>query len=126
MEATQPKLNQAHIDYIQKTFSNNFKFRVSLFNILPMGWLSGMKVTHLDETSCSVSVPYKRWNKNPFKSTFWAVLGMAAEMSSGALLVMFTQKTKTFHSNARCRLRRHIFQKSNRCHHFYLQRWFEN
>lgn len=94
MEATQPKLNQAHIDYIQKTFSNNFKFRVSLFNILPMGWLSGMKVTHLDEASCSVSVPYKRWNKNPFKSTFWAVLGMAAEMSSGALLVMFTQKQK--------------------------------
>ncbi len=88
------KLNPAGIEFIKKNFSNSFKFRMAMFKMLPMGWLSGMKVTHLDEQKCSVSVPYKRWNKNPFKSTFWAVLGMAAEMSSGALLVMFTHKQK--------------------------------
>ena len=57
-----------------------------------MGWLSGMKVKELDEQKCVITVPYKRWNKNPFKSTFWAVLGMAAEMSSGAILTMYTYK----------------------------------
>lgn len=88
------ELNPQHIQYIQKSFKNKSKFRMALFNILPMGWLSGMRITELNEELCSVSVPYKRWNKNPFRSTFWAVLGMAAEMSSGALLVMYTNKQK--------------------------------
>ena len=86
--------NQTQIDYIQNNFINNFKFRLNLFKILPMGFLSGMKISELTEEKCSVTVPYKRKNKNPFKSTFWAVLGMAAEMSSGALLIMFTHKQK--------------------------------
>jgi len=59
-----------------------------------MGFLSGMKISKLTEDKCSVTVPYKRKNKNPFRSTFWAVLGMAAEMSSGALLIMYTHKQK--------------------------------
>lgn len=88
------ELNPEHIHYIQKSFKNKLKFRMALFNILPMGWLSGMRITELNEELCSVTVPYKRWNKNPFRSTFWAVLGMAAEMSSGALLVMYTNKQK--------------------------------
>lgn len=88
------ELNSEHIQYIQKNFTNNFKFRLAMFNMLPMGWLSGMRVTELNDQKCSVTVPYKRWNKNPFRSTFWAVLGMAAEMSSGALLVMYTHKQK--------------------------------
>ena len=86
--------NKTQIEYIQKNFTNNLKFRFNLFKILPMGFLSGMKVKELTEEKCSVTVPYKRKNKNPFQSTFWAVLGMAAEMSSGALLIMFTHKQK--------------------------------
>ncbi len=87
-------LKQEGIDYIKKNFGSKTRFRIAMFKMLPMGWLSGMTITHLDEEKCTVAVPYKRWNKNPFKSTFWAVLGMAAEMSSGALLVMFTHKQK--------------------------------
>ncbi len=87
-------LNPEHIQYIQKSFSSSFKFRMAMFNMLPMGWLSGMRIKELNNERCVVTVPYKRWNKNPFRSTFWAVLGMAAEMSSGALLVMYTHKQK--------------------------------
>lgn len=65
-----------------------------LFKLLPMGFLSGMKIVELNEEKCSVSVPFKRLNQNPFKSTFWAVLGMAAEMSSGALMILYTHKQK--------------------------------
>ena len=86
------QFDQSQIEFIKKSFTNNFKFRFSLFKILPMGFLSGMKISELTEEKCSVTVPYKRKNKNPFQSTFWAVLGMAAEMSSGALLIMFTHK----------------------------------
>lgn len=88
------EFDRKQIDFIQKNFTNNFKFRATLFKILPMGFLSGMRVTELTDEKCSVSVPYKRKNKNPFKSTFWAVLGMAAEMSSGALVTMYTFKQK--------------------------------
>jgi hypothetical protein len=85
-------LDQKKIEFIQNNFKNSLKFRLTLYKILPMGWLSGMKIKELDEQKCVITVPYKRWNKNPFKSTFWAVLGMAAEMSSGAILTMYTYK----------------------------------
>jgi len=88
------EFDQSQKNFIQKNFTNNFKFRLTLFKILPMGYLSGMKVIELTEEKCAVTVPYKRKNKNPFQSTFWAVLGMAAEMSSGALLTMYTYKQK--------------------------------
>ena len=88
------QFDHSQIDFIKKSFTNNFKFRFSLFKILPMGFLSGMKISELTEDKCAVTVPYKRKNKNPFQSTFWAVLGMAAEMSSGALLIMYTHKQR--------------------------------
>ncbi len=88
------QLNQQNLDFIKKNFTNSLKFRLLLFKILPMGYLSGMRVTELTEEICSVTVPYKRRNKNPFQSTFWAVLGMAAEMSSGALMTLYTYKQK--------------------------------
>lgn len=86
------EFNQESIEFIRKNFSNKFKFRMLLKKILPMGYLSKMYVTELTEERCAVSVPYTRRNKNPFKSTFWAVQGMAAEMSSGALLTLYTHK----------------------------------
>lgn len=61
---------------------------------LPMGFLSGMRIIELNENQCSVSLKYKWLNKNPFRSAFWAVMGMAAEMTSGALLVRYTHKQK--------------------------------
>ena len=45
------------------------------------------KVKEIDENTCSVSVKHKWINQNPFKSMYWAVQGMAAELSTGALLM---------------------------------------
>jgi len=59
-----------------------------------MGFLSGMRIKKLNEDQCIVSVPFKWINKNPFKSTFWAVLGMAGEMSTAALILQYTYKHK--------------------------------
>ncbi|PIE02561.1 MAG: thioesterase [Acidobacteria bacterium] len=88
------QLNPKWIGSMQKNFTTTWKFRLILCRILPMGFLSGMKVRQLDEERCVVTVPYRWINKNPFRSTFWAVLGMAAEMSSGALLAMYTFRQK--------------------------------
>ena len=83
-----------NINRIRKLAVKSFYFRSYLFWNLPMGFLSGMKIKKLDEDQCIVSVPFKWLNKNPFKSTFWAVLGMAGEMSTAALILQYTYKQK--------------------------------
>ncbi|MBK9327920.1 MAG: DUF4442 domain-containing protein [Sphingobacteriales bacterium] len=67
-------------------------FKVGMLKVLPMGTIAGLKITELDEQQCKVTVPYKYINKNPFNTTYWAVLGMAAEMASGAMVQMYTHK----------------------------------
>src|SRR3954462_11364506 len=69
-------------------------FKMGLMKFLPMGVIAGLKITELDERQCKVTVPYKYINKNPFNTTYWAVLGMAAEMASGALVQMYTHKSE--------------------------------
>jgi len=59
-----------------------------------MVFLSGIRIKKLDDEQCIVSVPFKWINKNPFKSTFWAVLGMAGEMSTAALILQYTYNQK--------------------------------
>jgi hypothetical protein len=72
----------------------SFYFRIYLIWNIPMVFLSGIRVKKLNEHQCIVTVPFKWINKNPFKSTFWAVLGMAGEMSTGALILQYTYKHK--------------------------------
>ena len=58
-----------------------------MFFRMPLGWLSGMRVKHFDENTCLVHIRLKWLNQNPFKSMFWAAQGMAAEMSTGVLVM---------------------------------------
>lgn len=92
---SQFQFDPAPIAYIQRSFTKPFKFRMVMWMQLPLGFWVGMRIRELNEKRCVVTVPYKRLNKNPFRSTFWAVLGMAAEMSSGAIITMFTHKQRT-------------------------------
>ncbi len=63
------------------------KINAFMFFKLPLGWLSRMRVKKIDSISCVVSIHHKWINQNPFKSMFWAAQGMAAEMSTGALVM---------------------------------------
>ena len=54
---------------------------------LPMGLIAGLRITKMEGYSSEVTVPFKYVNKNPFKSTYFAVLAMAAELSSGILAI---------------------------------------
>ena len=86
------QFDQSSIDFVRRNLSNKHKFRLLLKAILPMGHRSKMYISEMNEEMCAVKVPFNKRNSNPFKSTFWAVQGMAAEMSSGALLILYTQK----------------------------------
>ena len=66
-----------------------------IFN-LPSAFLCGVRVKRVDAEKCHVSVRHKWINKNPFKSMFWAVQGMAAELSIGALIFL---KIKALNKN---------------------------
>ena len=80
------------IDEYKSLVLNPFLFRAGLIKNLPLAAPTGVKISVLNDASCEVTVPYKFLNKNPFNTTYWAVLGMAAEMASGALLLMYTHK----------------------------------
>lgn len=54
---------------------------------LPAAFLCGVRTKYLDEEKCIVTVKHRWINQNPFKSMFWAVQGMAAEFSTGALMM---------------------------------------
>ena len=65
--------------------NNPFKFRLFLLTKLPAAFIAGLKIESCNEKACTVSVPFKWLNQNPFRSTYFACLSMAAEMSTGAL-----------------------------------------
>jgi hypothetical protein len=54
---------------------------------LPAAYLCGVRTKHIDDIKCVVKVKHRWINQNPFKSMFWAVQGMAAEFSTGALMM---------------------------------------
>ncbi|MEC3908273.1 DUF4442 domain-containing protein [Tamlana sp. 2201CG12-4] len=58
---------------------------------LPSAYLCGVRTKFLDEEQCIVTVRHRWINQNPFKSMFWAVQGMAAEFSTGALMMAKVQ-----------------------------------
>lgn len=58
-----------------------------LFFKLPAAWWTGVRLRFMDEEKAVVSVTHRWINQNPFASMFWAVQGMAAELSTGAMVM---------------------------------------
>ena len=54
---------------------------------LPSAYFCGVRTKHIDDEKCIVSVKHRWINQNPFNSMFWAVQGMAAELTTGALMM---------------------------------------
>ncbi len=68
-----------------KLANHPFKFRMYLLFKLPAAFFSGVRVREINEEKCITSVPYKWLTQNPFRSTYFASLAMAAEMSTGVI-----------------------------------------
>jgi hypothetical protein len=65
-----------------RKITSSFLMRVYMLSKLPMGLLAGLRIREITKTSTTVSVPFKNLNKNPFRSIYFAVQSMAAEMST--------------------------------------------
>lgn len=73
---------------------NPAKFKIFLLQKLPAAFFSGLKLITADNQHCAVCVPYKWFTQNPFRSTYFACLSMAAEMSTGVLAMAHIYKIK--------------------------------
>ena len=93
---------------------NPLILKLFFLRFLPMGFFSGLRLPVLNDEQCSVRVRYRWSNKNPFGSIYFAVLAMAAELSTGVLVLLHLQKlhaedirfivthvSGTFHKKAR-------------------------
>ena len=65
---------------------NQFKYTFFLFFQLPSAFFCGVRLKYLDSLKSIVSINHSWFNKNPFKSIFWAAQGMAAELTTGSLI----------------------------------------
>jgi len=63
------------------------KFNTFTFFKLPSAWWCGARVKYIDKEKTVVTVKHRWFNQNPFNSMFWAVQGMAAELSTGAMVI---------------------------------------
>ena len=67
--------------------SSASKFNTFTFFKLPSAWWCGVRLKYIDTHKAVVTVRHKWFNQNPFKSMFWAVQGMAAEFSTGTMVI---------------------------------------
>jgi hypothetical protein len=77
-----------------KLVKHPVKFRMFLFSKLPAAYFSGVRVREVDASHCVVTIPFKWLTQNPFRSTYFASLSMAAELSTGTLAMAHLYKLR--------------------------------
>ncbi|MEG9328354.1 DUF4442 domain-containing protein [Salinimicrobium catena] len=60
---------------------------------LPSAWFCGVRVKEIDKERCVTGVKHRWINQNPFNSLYFAVQAMAAELSTGALVMAGIQQS---------------------------------
>ena len=92
--------------------SSPFKFRMYLLYKLPAAFFSGLKIKAITKEKCTTSVPFKWLTQNPFRSTYFASLAMAAEMSTGVLALINTYKKNPAVSMLVTRMEANYYKKA--------------
>jgi hypothetical protein len=70
------------------------KLHVFLFFKLPSAFWCGVRVKSLNHDACSATVKHRWFNQNPFQSMYFAVQAMAAELTTGALVMLYIQESR--------------------------------
>lgn len=91
---------------------NPVKFRFFLLTRLPSAFFSGIRLAAVDRDQCAVTVPLTWFTKNPFRSTYFACLSMAAELCSGSLAMAGMYKHRPALSMLIVKLEANYFKKA--------------
>jgi acyl-coenzyme A thioesterase PaaI-like protein len=81
-------LERGRAEKLRRRLKSPWMLKAFMFTKLPLALFAGLRVQRIDDSECAVSVPYGWLSTNPFKSTYFAALSMAAEMSTGALAMV--------------------------------------
>ncbi len=76
----------------RRNFLSPFKQKFYYLKSLPIALFCGIKLLALDEHLSVTTVPFRWLNKNPFNSIYFAVLSMAAELSTAAPALLALNK----------------------------------
>lgn len=70
--------------------------KLNLFNFfkLPSAYWSGVRAKEITSEKCVATVKHRWFNQNPFNSMYFAVQAMAAEFTTGALVMYQIQESK--------------------------------
>ncbi|MFY0643114.1 MAG: DUF4442 domain-containing protein [Bacteroidia bacterium] len=82
-----------------EAFYNKIKgprFGLFLLFRLPLAYVAGVKLLHLDQSYCSTKIRFRWINQNPFRSLYFAAMHMAAELSTGLQLYQYQSKDFPF------------------------------
>ena len=73
---------------------STYQLNTFLFFKLPSAFWCGVRVKSITSQSCTVTVKHRWINQNPFRSMYFAVQAMAAELSTGALVISKIKESK--------------------------------
>ncbi len=86
---------EAHLSKARQAYASNMlhrgKFRAFSLTKVPMLYFSGTRIVKLTDTECAAAVLYRWLNQNPFRSIYFAVQSMTAELTTAALAMMAVQ-----------------------------------
>ena len=68
--------------------NSKWQFAFYLWYKLPAAFYCGVRLQQADLNGATATVPFKRRSQNPFGSTYFACLAMAAELSTGVLCLL--------------------------------------
>ncbi|MEY3324676.1 MAG: hypothetical protein RL316_1701 [Bacteroidota bacterium] len=100
------------MDEFIRLVNNPLRFRFFLFIKLPAAFLAGVRLKFVSPDRAEATVRFQYWTKNPFRSTYFACLGMAAEMSTGILAMAHLYKRKPAISMLVTRIESDFYKKA--------------
>ena len=68
-----------------KSLKGRVRFRFFTVLTMPAAWFAGLRLDNIDDHACGTSLPGGWRTQNPFKTMYWAVQGMGAELATGAV-----------------------------------------
>lgn len=78
-------IDEVKLDSELKGLSRRTRFRAFSALSMPAAAFSGLRIDLIDRKSCVTSLPGGWRTQNPFRTMYWAVQGMGAELATGAM-----------------------------------------
>ena len=78
---------------IEEQHTSPWKIRLFLLRYLPLAFLAGLRWHSMSDDHCEVHIRHRWINQNPFHSIYFAALLMAAELTTGMLVMREIQRS---------------------------------